>query len=164
MSFSSGSTATITTKGTEVSTATLQPITVSGASHATLANIFSRPLPGEYYAEARLARRTQGSGMDTTDMLAHSSARGHGPARLDGDYLRQWREEKAAAVARGEDPYADIARRAREKYERSWPAKVRRGIQKGWRRMVNNAARRNRGGKRTEEEEAEKIWEGEGGI
>ena len=51
---------------------------------------------------------------------------GYGAPRLDTEYYEQWRKEKAAAVERGEDPYAKIAARAKERSEGTFLGRVSR--------------------------------------
>ena len=127
-------------------------------SITTPVDIFARPLPGEYAAQARLERRINGK-MDTTDMVSMGDSwigMMKGAPRLDADYMRQWREEKAAALARGEDPYADLKRRAEEQSEMSWVAKVYRTMGRGWKKAKGEKKGEQQG---TEEKagEAEKL-------
>jgi hypothetical protein len=53
---------------------------------------------------------------------------GHAAPRLDPEYYEQWRKEQAEAIARGEDPYADFARRAREASDNTALGKMSNGL------------------------------------
>ena len=44
--------------------------------------------------------------------------------RLSPEYYTQWRRDTAEKIARGEDPYADFAQRARERSDSNWLRKV----------------------------------------
>lgn len=50
--------------------------------------------------------------------------------RLSPEYYAEWRKDTAEKVARGEDPYADFAKRARERSDSHWLRKVVNKVEK----------------------------------
>ena len=54
--------------------------------------------------------------------------------RLSPEYYTHWRKETAEKIAKGEDPYADFAKRARERSDSSWVAKMMNSAKKMFRK------------------------------